>query len=115
MTIRTIVATIMLVAASASQAELVGQSGLSIQTLLVDEDRYGGCMARLNGFNNPPGCGSSWVTFDCEGLHGSKEAGRRTLEAAQLAFALEKPIYVVVETTETINGYCKVKRIDVIR
>ena len=115
MTFRSIVAAITLGVASASQAQLVAQDGLSVQRLLVDEDRYGGCMARLTGFNSPPGCAPSWVTFDCEGLHGSKEAARRTLEAAQIAFALEKPIYVVVETTETINGYCKAKRIDVMK
>lgn len=112
---RYISALLLLALTSVSQAELVGQSGLSVTRLLSDSSKFGGCMAKLENYNNPPGCGRGWVTFDCEGIHDSKEAGRRALEVAQMAFALEKEIYVAVETTELINGYCNAKRVDVIR
>ena len=101
--------------APASHAEIVSQSGLTVVRLLSDSANFGGCMALVDNFNNPAGCAPRWVTFDCDGVHGSKEAGRRAYEIAQMAYALEKNIYISVETTQTINGYCAVKRIDLIK
>lgn len=97
---------------SASQGAMVAQSGLTVERLLSDTQNYGGCMAKLKDYDSPAGCKSSYVTFDCDGVFSSKEAGRRSFEVAQMAYALDKPLYIAVETTETINGYCAVKRID---
>lgn len=111
MKFRILLSYLLLSAATASQAEITAHR-VNIETLLTDANNYGGCMAQLTNFNNPAGCGRSWVTFDCSGLHNEKEAGRRALELAQMAFALEKEVIVFVETTEKINGYCTVKRLD---
>ena len=98
--------------ASASQGAIVAQSGLTVERMLTDNVNFGGCMAKITNYDNPAGCSAGWVTFDCEGIYSSKEAGRRAFEIAQMAYALDKTVYIVVESTQKINGYCAVKRID---
>ena len=99
---------------SAGHTELVRQSNLTVNRLLTDAENYGGCMAALQGYNAPAGCGTNWIALDCEGVQITKAAGRRSYEIAQMALALEKQVLVVVDTELSINGYCVAKRMDLI-
>ena len=110
-----LVALLMLVvtAAQADRAVLSGQ----VKRILVSAEHFGGCMALLS--ENPkiklPSCGGGWVTFSCDGTYTSKDVAYRMLDQAQMALALGKNAYVVVDDTRRHNGYCFAYRIDIVR
>ena len=89
-------------------------SNIGITRLLVDAEKFGHCMALFRGLNTAGGCKNSWLSFDCAGQFVSKEAARRHYEVAQMAIALGKQVSVFYEPTERHNGYCVVKRIDLL-
>lgn len=106
----------------------VGNGGISstLQTSALNTKgtnvAYGGCMARLTvnsyfpsaGYATLPcaGTNDTYVSFDCEGVLGSKSAGLANFSAAQLAFVTGNAIYVNI-TANKIDGFCVVDRIDV--
>ncbi|MGR9115748.1 MAG: hypothetical protein ACU85E_08275 [Gammaproteobacteria bacterium] len=79
---------------------------------LSDGFNYGGCMIYLSTpINN--GCpASGWVSLDCNG--GYNRAGERNYASALMAFSLNKTVSVLVDNTQKYNGYCVVRRMDVI-
>ena len=67
-----------------------------------------GCFAALNGAPiNLNGCRSDYVVFGCDGSAGiSKSAGQQAYSAAQLAFAMAKPLKMRVYDNVIIDGIC---------
>ena len=87
------------------------------RTLVVADDRWGGCAAQLDvslvdeGLAN---CDDDWITFSCTGDHTSKSSAMRMFDQAQMAFALDRRVRVYVDDSKTHNGFCFVNRIDVL-
>lgn len=75
---------------------------------------YGGCAAKVDpAIGIPPaGCHNRWVSFDCAGAFISKADGRNNYSGAQLALVTDTQVYLVVNTTRTLGGYCLVERIN---
>lgn len=84
-------------------------SNVTIEKLIVSEDRFGGCMAMLSKdiATAVPGCPDKWLTFACDGsLNNSIGRAMQKWEIAQLAYALSKNVLVQADSNRTVNGYC---------
>jgi hypothetical protein len=57
-------------------------------------------------------CGINFVSFDCTGDFASRSQAQQKLSAAQLALVTGKQVRLVVDDSQTHNGYCFVRRID---
>ena len=88
-----------------------------VRTLVADQERFGGCMAKLDKPLASLGldCPGAWVSFSCTGTFTPKDIAYRMFDSAQMAFALEKPVMVQVDDTRKHNGNCYAQRIDVLR
>lgn len=82
------------------------------RVLHVDDEQYGGCMARLESAASGVSC-STWVSFSCTGDFTSKSNAYRMFDLAQMALALDKSVRVYVNDAKKHNGYCMVERVDV--
>lgn len=90
-------------------------SEAKVQTVLIDNVNFGGCMILTNKVLSDSGlnCPSRWVSFDCKGsLGGDKDIAYRMLDQAQIAQALDKKISVLVDDAKKLSGYCYASRID---
>lgn len=82
------------------------------ERVLIDSQRYGGCMLRTDktladyGLN----CPSRWVAFSCDGTFASRDIAFRQLDQAQIALTLGKKINLVVDDSKKHNGYCFASR-----
>lgn len=87
-----------------------------VRTLVADEERFGGCMAKLDRalVNFGLDCPGSWVTFSCSGTFTTKDVAYRMFDSAQMAFALGKSVSVQIDDTKKHNGHCYARRIDVL-
>lgn len=87
------------------------------RTLVADQERWGGCMAKLDRNLADFGldCPGSWVTFSCSGTFTTKDIAYRMFDSAQMAFALQKPVYIWVDDTKKHNAACYAPRIDVLQ
>ncbi|PZN82251.1 MAG: hypothetical protein DM484_06590 [Candidatus Methylumidiphilus alinenensis] len=78
---------------------------------------WGGCMAYLanpiTSFSNSPNCPDQWVSFSCDGTYATQSIAQMMVDQAQLAFATQQKVFVVVDDTKLENGYCTATRIDV--
>jgi hypothetical protein len=92
--------------------------------LIASGESYGGCMARIGNGTDPntvlPNCRRAWVSFNCAGVKYDETdpdvdivRAYRMLDQAQMAKATGSRVTMVVTDAPTINGYCYVKRIDV--
>lgn len=84
-------------------------SNVTIEKLIVSEDRFGGCMAMLSKdiATAVPGCPDKWLTFACDGsLDNSIARAMQKWELAQLSYALGKNVLVQADSNRTVNGYC---------
>ena len=95
-----------------------GQLSGNVKRVLMDEDRYGHCLVRLDkdireatGLN----CKGDYVTMDCQGTYLDKVQAYKMFDLAQMAMALDKRIGVVVDDSRTHSDYCLATRIDVLR
>jgi hypothetical protein len=88
-----------------------------VNTLVADQGRFGGCMAKLDQplANSGLDCPGSWVSFSCAGVFTTKDIAYRMFDSAQMAFALGKPVSVQVDDTKKHNGHCYARRIDVLQ
>ena len=85
-------------------------SGKITQTLVTDNS-HGKCMIFLPNFANFSNCPAQWISLDCAGSFGPKEDARRFWDTAQMAYALDSSVDVLVTDSYKHNGYCKVKMI----
>ena len=84
-------------------------SSVTIEKLIVSEDRFGGCMAMLSRdiATAVPSCPDKWVTFACDGsLDNSIARAMQKWEIAQLGYALGKNALIQADSDRTVNGYC---------
>jgi hypothetical protein len=113
---RTCLAALALLAATGAQATDSNLKTTVNSVLIYSDATFGGCMAALaiSPTTKLPGCGASWVTFDCANALGTTDTVRayRMLDQAQLAYALKKNVYVAFTDSQKVNGYCFAKRID---
>lgn len=100
--------------AAAAQAAIFAKVN---EVLLVADDTWGGCMAKLsvNPASVLPACAPEWVTFSCSGHHTTELRAYRLLDQAQLALATGKSVRLVVQDSKTHNGYCFAWRLDIQR
>ncbi len=122
MTHKTVVtaAALALVSALASPLALAASASVVAnvtRVLLIANDNYGGCMARISVDPQSvlPACASGWVTFSCTGTFTDPVRAYRMLDQAQLALAADKKVWVQILDTSTHNGYCFANRIDVLK
>jgi hypothetical protein len=86
-----------------------------ISMTLSDSNNYGKCMIRSPSFAPVIDCLGEWVSLSCSGDFNSKEDARRMWDSAQLAVALDLNVELYLVDTEKQNGYCVVKRLDVVK
>ena len=85
--------------------------------LLSADGTWGGCMVFLRGTDvastglDCPRKG--WVSLGCTGNFAPKDATKRMLDNASLAFALNKQVSVRVDDTKKESGFCSATRINV--
>ena len=83
--------------------------------LLTDPANYGYCMIYSPGLVFSHNCPNTWISLDCKGSYHSKETSRIMWDAANLAYAMESKLIVVVNDAKKHNGYCVADRLDVFR
>ena len=111
--INVIVVGLLVAWASTGKAAVEGHV-TAIETLLVETERYGACMIYTS--SSPTiNCPANWISLDCTASFHSKEESRRFWDTAQLAFAMERRIYVVINDLKKHNGYCVLERLDILR
>lgn len=112
-----VVGTVTLLAGVSSAFAATGDVYSKVTTILIDDVRYGGCMAALETAPSTSGvdCADPWVTFSCTGDFNSKSQSQTKLSSAQLALVTQKTLYVVVDDTKKHNGFCFASRVDVYR
>jgi hypothetical protein len=86
------------------------------RVLLNADSTFGGCMVELS--EDPrsvlPGCRSGWVSFSCSGDFTDPVRAYRMLDAAELALAAGKQVWVRFQDDKRHNNYCFANRIDVL-
>jgi hypothetical protein len=97
------------------QATTVAVTANVVRTLVADQDRFGGCMAKLDKVlaNSGLDCPGTWVSFSCSGTFTPKDIAYRMFDSAQMALALGKKVTVQVDDSRKHNGNCYAQRIDV--
>ncbi|MGR8935131.1 MAG: hypothetical protein ACU837_12185 [Gammaproteobacteria bacterium] len=89
-----------------------------IRVATLGTGTYGGCMAYLKvsakTAEGNPAC-SNWVSFSCVGTYTDKEFGFQMFDNAQMALAMNKKVYVVVDDQKKHTGVCFANRIDIIQ
>lgn len=102
--------------AAALHADVVSITTRITRTMVVADDRWGGCAAQLSvspADEGLPNCGK-WVTFSCTGVHTNKSRALVMFDQAQMAFALDRRVRVFVDDSKTHNGICFVNRIELL-
>lgn len=107
---------LLLMALATSATAAVGNFNANVLRVISDNKWYGGCMASLSVAPSSIGldCAGQSVTFSCTGDFATKDQAKRNFELAQMAMLLDAPIQVVVDDTKKHNGYCLVKRVDMV-
>lgn len=82
----------------------------TIDRILVDSERFGGCMVRLttNIANACPNNG--WVSLDCTNTYYTD--GKNKYAMALTANSLNKSVTVLVDNDKKHDGYCVAQRVD---
>lgn len=84
-----------------------------ITTALTDSIYYGKCMIGATAFVPSNNCPATWVSLDCEGNFNSKPDAARMWDAAQMAFALDATVDVLIDDAKKLNGICVATRLEV--
>jgi len=96
-----------------SMAEVFWKTG-TVNRILIETGKYGGCMMQLP-FNIGHDCASSWASFDCDGTYSDAGQGDRMLNVALIAQTMEKSVSIKIDNAKKHNGYCVIKRIDILK
>ncbi len=97
-------------------SQTIGISDARITRILIDSINYGGCMILTDKKPSNYGlnCPSTWLSLDCLGKFYSKDSAFRKLDQVQMAMALEKDVYLLVDDSKTYNTkFCVVQRVDI--
>jgi hypothetical protein len=98
-----------------SLADIAWVNNVTIQATLIEDGKYGGCMIKLNksiidaGISCPA---ANWLSLDCDGAYTSVAGAQRMYDTAQMAFVLEKKVFIRVDDSKKHNGYCVAIRMD---
>ena len=86
----------------------------NVIAIVQDDNNFGGCMANISPGPETVlgGCGNYYITFSCDGTFNTKSQANAKLNAAQLAYAAAKKVYVTIDDTKLHNGYCFASRVD---
>lgn len=98
-----------------ASAESVRLPQTNINSVLItDGSNFGGCMAEvtIDISESAPECGSSYITFDCNGDLQDPSIGNRFLEMSQVAYVTGKEMRFTVDTNLQHNGFCVATRAD---
>jgi hypothetical protein len=89
----------------------------TISRILITEGKYGNCMVRLDTppQSQLPNCGNYWVSFSCDGSYTSQDVAYRMLEMSQMAYVLEKEVFIQIDDSRKHNGYCLAYRVDLMQ
>jgi hypothetical protein len=104
-----IIATLLLPAMSANATDFwrVGK----VTRILTDSATYNGCMLWLDQ-NIANGCpNNGWVSLDCAGNFSAAGVGKTMYATAMLGMSLNKKVYIKIDNTKKVNGYCTAKQI----
>ncbi|WP_411359012.1 hypothetical protein [Pseudidiomarina salilacus] len=102
------------VASFTAVADLHRSNWTTVQTLLVHDTEFGGCMARLAvSMKDVSGgiCGD-WVAFSCTGELNDVTTAQRLYESVQIAYLTQKEVKIQVDDNRQHNGHCVATRID---
>jgi hypothetical protein len=86
----------------------------TIEGTIIDETRFGGCMALISEMPAGVSCPNNWVTFSCTGDFNSSSVGWKKFENSQIALLTNNRVRVYVDDARTHNGNCYVSRMDMI-
>ena len=88
-----------------------------VRVLLTADDTLGGCMALLtvSPATYLPSCGDGWVTFSCSGQFMDNVRAYRMLDQAQLALATNRSVVVNITDEQQHDGFCIVRRFDILQ
>jgi len=114
--IRGLFAVVACLSASVALADTGKVTAYVKKTLVSEDGRWGGCMAHLSEDISAklPSCGSSWVTFSCDGTYTDPVRAYRMLDQAQLALATGMRVVVFVDDSRQHNNFCFASRIDLL-
>jgi hypothetical protein len=89
----------------------------TISRILITEGKYGNCMVRLDTTpqSQLPDCSFNWVSFSCDGSYTSQDVAYRMLEMSQMAYVLEKEVFIQIDDSRKHNGYCLAYRVDLLQ
>ena len=83
----------------------------TVTRVLVDSEKFGGCMVMLST-NIGNGCpANGWVSLDCTNTYYTD--GKNKYAMALTALSLNKSVSVLVDNTKKHDGYCVAQRIDI--
>ena len=97
---------------SAYGSAAVESTESKIGKLLNDVNNYGQCMMKIT-YESNISCANHWVSLDCKGDFIDRAVSRRMWDSAQLAFATNSTVFVVVSDAIKHNGHCVVVRLDI--
>lgn len=85
-----------------------------VDRVLVDSERYGGCMVRITT-NIANGCpDNGWVSLDCTNTYFSD--GKNKYAMALTALSLDKNVSIYVDNAKkTTEGNCVAQRVDIVK
>lgn len=109
---------LLLVPVLEASAATATMSTTVVRTLATENERFGGCMARVAaGINEATGldCERDWVTFSCSGEHTDKASAMRMFDSAQLAFMADRRVVIEVDDARKHNNFCFARRVDVMQ
>jgi hypothetical protein len=115
---RLIAVLVLLSCAMPTLANIATIKGATIQKTLLQEGSFGGCMISLDKSIKDAGLScpdSNWVSLDCDGAYSSKAAAQRMLDSAQLAFVMNKEVFILVDDSKKHNDYCVATRIIILK
>ena len=81
------------------------------RVLVTGDDEFGGVVRPQAALSDSLQCNNTWATMDCAGVLGSRAAGNKKFDTAQLAVLLKKKIGLTVTDDKKINGWCYVERV----
>lgn len=112
-----VVASLFVLSSTHVNSGIIGWNSV-ITEIFVDDNAYGGCMARVvpGPADEAPGCSTNYVSFNCNAeapnpavagyTPNTKAQGMAKLSAAQLALVTATKLYVRVDDRVLINGHC---------
>lgn len=104
---------LLILSAPVSVADSKWFYNVSVREVLLDDVKFGQCLARVRGIAIPerlPLCKADYVTFDCAAeLPGSsKSVNSKKFDMANIALIAKRDVAFLITDEKTINGYCYV-------